>query len=313
MSREQTTRLWWSVCHALVAAYTLWSASGSLAQTALSHLMLFDALGAMLCVAVDVLGNFEVWRRSSVRHPFGLQRAEVLAGFATSVLLVFMGFDLISHNVTHMLEGLGGHEPHYEHEHGPQRVSAGEVDLVSLMAMISTVISAVVLKNHARVGKVMRLAIFDSLPSILSNPSHFLTLTCSALLLVLPLLSIQMFTWMDRALSCTIAVAMCVFGGRLLFMLGPILLMSYASPAVHTVLQDIESDPLVTRIEEARFWQVHYGLCMANLKLRVRGTEDNLARLRERLASLIKNRLGGGYGSGGQRWEVSTQLVVDSD
>ncbi|RYY37195.1 hypothetical protein EON62_01295, partial [archaeon] len=93
-------RSWWSVCHALVAGYTLWSASGSLALTALSHLILYDAFGAMLCVAVDVLGNFEVWRRSSIRHPFGLERAEVLAGFAMSVLLLFMGMDLISHNLT---------------------------------------------------------------------------------------------------------------------------------------------------------------------------------------------------------------------
>ena len=32
---------------------------------------MFDALGASLCVAVDVLSNFEVWGRSSIRHPFG--------------------------------------------------------------------------------------------------------------------------------------------------------------------------------------------------------------------------------------------------
>jgi hypothetical protein len=54
-----------------VAAYTLWNASGSLAMTAVSHLIFFDALGAILCVAVDVLSNFDVWKRSSIRHPFG--------------------------------------------------------------------------------------------------------------------------------------------------------------------------------------------------------------------------------------------------
>ncbi len=89
------------------------------------------------------------------------------------------------------------------------------------------------------------------------------------------------------------------------------LLMSYSGAGVADVMRDIESDPSVTAIEEARFWQVHYGLCMANLQLRVRGTEDGFQKLRERVTSLIKNRLGGGYGSGGQRWEVSTQLNVD--
>ncbi|KAL9024665.1 MAG: hypothetical protein Q9196_006347 [Gyalolechia fulgens] len=308
MSREQNTRFWWSICHMVVAAYTLWSAEGSLALTALSHLILFDALGAMLCVVVDVLGNFEVWKRSSIRHPFGLERAEVLAGFAMSVLLLFMGIDLISHNLEHALESMG-HESHYSHDH--ERVSPGEIDTASLLTIISTLISAFALGNHARIGKAMRFAYMESLPSILANPSHFLTISCSMMLLLLPLLSIQVYLWLDRALSCTIAVSMCFLGFRLVKTLGFMLLMSYAGNGVQDVLRDLETDPSVSGIEEAKFWQVHYGLCMANLKLRVRGTEDGLVKLSERVTSLIKSRLGGGYGSGGQRWEVTTQLNLD--
>ncbi|KAI9796074.1 MAG: Endoplasmic reticulum zinc transporter [Piccolia ochrophora] len=288
--------------------YTLWSAKGSLAMTSLSHLILFDALGATVCVVVDILSNFEVWKRSSIRHPFGLERAEVLAGFAMSVFLVFMGLDLISHNLQHMLEGLG-HEPHYEHHH--ERVSPGSVDMAALLAILATLVSAIGLKNHSRIGKAMRFAAIESLPSILSNPSHFLTLSCSALLLLLPLLSVRMYVWLDRGLSGTIAVSMCVFGVRLVRVLGGMLLMSYSGDGVKAVMRDIEGDPLVSHVDEARFWQVHYGLCMANLKLRVRCGEDGSARLRDKIASLIRNRLGGGYGSGGQRWEVSTQLTIE--
>ncbi|KAI9816746.1 MAG: Endoplasmic reticulum zinc transporter [Pycnora praestabilis] len=308
MSKEQKTRIAWCVCHGVVAAYTLWSAQGSLALTALSHLILFDALGAMLCVVVDVLGNFEVWKRSSIRHPFGLERAEVLAGFAMSVFLLFMGMDLISHNLQHVLEGLG-HEAHHEHHH--QRVSPGSVDLASLLAIVSTLVSAIGLKNHARIGKAMRFAYIESLPSVLSNPSHFLTLSCSALLLLLPLLSVQMYIWLDRALSGTIAISMCILGFRLVKTLGFMLLMSYSGNGVSEVMREIESDPSVSAVDEARFWQVHYGLCMANLKLRVRNGDEGTTRLRERITSLIRNRLGGGYGTGGQRWEVSTQLTVE--
>ncbi|KAI4258551.1 MAG: hypothetical protein LQ352_001186 [Teloschistes flavicans] len=308
MSREQNTRFWWSICHMMVAAFTLWSAEGSLALTALSHLILFDSLGAMLCVVVDVLGNFEVWKRSSIRHPFGLERAEVLAGFAMSVLLLFMGMDLISHNLEHVLESMG-HEAHYAHDH--ERVSPGEIDTASLLTIISTLISAFALGNHARIGKAMRFAYIESLPSILANPSHFLTISCSMMLLLLPLLSIQVYLWLDRALSCTIALSMCVLGFRLVKTLGFMLLMSYSGNGVQDVMRDIETDPSVSGIEEARFWQVHYGLCMANLKLRVRGTEDGLVKLSERVTSLVKNRLGGGYGNGGQRWEVTTQFNLD--
>ena len=308
MTNNQTIRFIWSLIHMAVAAVTLWQSEGSLAMTALSHLILFDSLGALLCVVVDILGNFEVWKVSSIRHPFGLERAEVLAGFAMSVFLLFMGMDLISHNLQHILEGMG-HEPHFAHPH--ERVSLGEIDAAALVAIIATVVSALLLGNHARIGKVMRFAYIENLPSILGNPSHFLTISCSLLLLILPLLSINIYLWMDRALSGTIAISMCILGFRLVKTLGFMLLMSYNGTGVTDVIRDIESDPSVTAIEEAKFWQVHYGLCMANLQLRVRGTEDGLLRLGERVMSLVKNRLGGGYVSGGQRWEVSTQFNLD--
>jgi Co/Zn/Cd efflux system component len=227
-----------------------------------------------------------------------------------SVFLLFMGMDLISHNLQHVLETIG-HEPHHKHQH--QRVSPGEVDLASLLAIISTLVSALGLKNHARIGKAMRFAYISSLPSVLSNPSHFLTLSCSFLLLLLPLLSVEMYVWLDRLLSCTIAISMCTLGFRLVKTLGFMLLMSYSGSGVSEVMREIESDPAVCAVEDARFWQVHYGLCMANLKLRIRapGGDDTATRLRERVTSLIRNKLGGGYGSGGQRWEVSTQMTQE--
>ncbi|KAL6721621.1 cation diffusion zinc membrane transporter Zrg17 [Lecanora helva] len=310
MSREQKIRFYWSIGHMCIAAYILWSSEGSLALTALSHLILFDSLGAMLCVVVDILGNFEVWKRSSIRHPFGLERAEVLAGFAMSVLLLFMGLDLISHNLQHHLENLGDHEAHHAHDH--ERVSAGEVDSAALLAVVATLVSALALKNHARIGKALRFAWIESLPSILANPSHFLTISCSLLLLLLPLLSINIYLWLDRALSLTIALSMCILGFRLVRTLGFMLLMSYDnSQNVNDIMRDIESDPCVTAIEGAKFWQVHYGLCIAGLTLRVRGTEDSLNRLRDKVGSLVRGRLGGGYGAGGTRWEVSVQFDLD--
>ncbi|KAI9837301.1 MAG: hypothetical protein M1819_000375 [Sarea resinae] len=353
MSKEQKSRTAWCFCHTFVAGYTLWSAQGSLAMTSLSHMILFDALGAFLCVVVDVLGNFEVWKRSSIRHPFGLERAEVLASFAMSVFLLFMGMDLISHNLQHLLESLGNHTPHHPHPHA--RVSPGSVDLSSLLAIISTLTSALLLKNHARIGKALRFSTLSSLPSILSNPSHLLTLSTSALMLLLPLLSVDLYLWLDRALSISLATSMCVLGARLVKTLGFMLLMSYSPPSssssssssasttsslstatatttaptpsssimtssatpIARILSEIEADLAVSRVEEAKFWQVHYGLSMANLKLRVRGTEalagDGGSRLRERLCALVRNRLGGGYGAGGGRWEVSVQLAGEID
>ncbi|RMZ89253.1 hypothetical protein DV736_g3512, partial [Chaetothyriales sp. CBS 134916] len=301
MTMDQKVRFYWSVCHMFVAGYTAWKGGHSAAIQALSHLIFYDGLGALLCVLVEVFSNFEVWGRSSLVHPFGLQRMEVIAGFALSILLIFFGFDLISHNAKHTLEGIG-HAPHHPHSHDP--VSSGTVELTAVLAIASTLVSAVALKNHARIGKAMRFAAMKSLPSVLSNPSHFLTLSCSATLLLLPLVSLQTYQRVDKVLSLSIALAMLFLGVHLAMNVGSMLLMSYPSKEVPSVIMDIASDPLVRSVDQAKFWQAHYGLGIANLKLRVEAGDEALVKLRERISSLIRNRLSGGYGSGGQKWEV---------
>ncbi|CAM1508514.1 Fc.00g053620.m01.CDS01 [Cosmosporella sp. VM-42] len=316
MHKDQRTRLYWSLCHLAVATYVFFKSEGSLAMTALSHLVFFDAGSAAVCVVVDVLGNFEVWRRGSIRHPFGLERAEVLAGFAMSIFLLFGGFDLVSHSLKHLLEGLGDHEAHHAHSH--ESVSNASVDLVSAAAIISTLVSAYGLKNHARIARVMRVSYLASLPSVLSNPFHFLTLSFSGLIALLPLLSVALSTWLDRLICAVISFAMFALGMRLAVAQGLMLLMSYGGTSgdlgVSNVLREIETEPSIVSIDDAQFWQVHYGLCMANLKLKVvKGYDEmSLSRLRSRISALIQNRLGEGYGHGGNiRWEVTLQMSTD--
>lgn len=350
MQRDQRARLYWCCCHAAVAVYVFFSAEGSLAMTALSHLVFFDVGSAAVCVTVDVLGNFEVWRRSSIRHPFGLQRAEVLAGFAMSVFLVFGGFDLLSHNLKHVLETVGAHAPHHPHagHAGTTRyVSPGTVDTASLAAVVSTLVSAYGLRNHGRIRRVMRVPLpylTSILPGagILANPFHFLTMCFSFLMLLLPLVSIPYFVWLDRVICAAIAGSMFVLGTRLAIAQGLMLLMSYSGQAdfsssssaaaaaekktdsliggssstVSAVVREIESEPQVARVDEAQFWQVHYGLAMANLKVcLVRGCDDGtLSQLRSRLTRVVQNRLGEGYGRGGNlRWEVTVQMSTDGN
>ncbi|OTB05837.1 hypothetical protein M426DRAFT_319520 [Hypoxylon sp. CI-4A] len=326
MSKDQRRRLYWCICHLVIAVSVFLSAHGSLAMTALSHLVFFDVGSALICVAVDVLGNFEVWKRSSIRHPFGLERAEVLAGFALSIFLIFGGFDLVSHNLKHVLEGKGGHAPHHPDPHdegGEPRVPPGALDMASVLAIVATLVSAYGLRNHARISKVMRVSYLASLPSILSNPFHFLTLSTSALMVILPLLSIPIGMLFDSAICGLVAVSMFALGTRLAIAQGLMLLMSYGGRSgssgpgrskdmgVADVVREIETEPSVEKVDEAQFWQVHYGLCMANLKLSVsKGCDDaSLSRLRTRISNLIQNRLGEGYGKGGSlRWEVSLQV-----
>ena len=280
-------------------------------MAALSHLLFFDALGAFLVVAVDVSRNFEVWNRSSVRTPFGLERAEVMTGLATAIVLLFMGLDLISHALQHGLENTGGHQAH--HAHGHERIGAGDVDFAVAASVAATLISAGVLGNHGRIGRTMRVPFLEWLPRGFRNPSHLMTLSCSALLLLLPLLDLHTYEWIDPTLGLVMALAMFFLGGSLGFTLGRMLLMSYSDPGVKELVCELENDSVVSVVDEAKICQIHYGLCMANFKLRVRDIGQS-EKLRERVTSLVRNRLGGGHeGSKGIRWEVSTEITLDRD
>ena len=311
MTREQTIRWIWCFCHLAVAAFVQAGSHGSLSVTALSHLLLFDALGAFLCVVVDISRNFEVWNRSSISHPFGLERSEVLAGLAMSIILLFMGLDLLSHGLKHALEN-SGHTSHHVHPEGELgHITAGTINLAALAAILSTMVSASMLGNHARIGRAIRFPSF--FPDSVRNPSHLLPVSLSFFLLILPLLGIEMSPLFDAVLGFGYAASMVVLGGRLCYAVGRMLLMSYSGSGIKEVLYDLETDAAVSAVEEAKVWQVHYGLCMANFKLRIRQM-DQADRLRERVSSLVRNRLGGGYGQGsrGVKWEVSTQITLDA-
>lgn len=290
MTREQSLRWLWCLTHLAIAAYTqtlAHNSGGSLALTALSHLLFFDTLGAFLCVAVDVGRNFEVWSRSSIRHPFGLQRAEVIAGLAMAIILLFMGLDITNHGLQHFLENKGDHEPHHVHQHkvpggehgahaaagpgmmvgsesGPLldvsakdllevvRLSTSSVDLAALLAVSSTLISAFMLRNHARIGKSLKLNLPSFVPPVLRNPSHLLTLSCSGLLLLIPFLSGATYTLYDTGLGVAMAIAMITLGGRLCLSLGRMLLMSFPhggkrDPAPHSFLSSVATPATATR------------------------------------------------------------------
>lgn len=239
-----------------------------------------------------------------------------------SILLVFMGFDLISHNARHVLESSGTHVPHTTHTHA--RASAAKIDFICLLTVSATIISALMLGNHGRLARQMRLGIGSSGGGgsglgvlVLGNPSHLFTIGCSGLLVLGPYLIGETYEWFDKGLSTLMALLMCILGVKLVTTLGGMLLMSYSDPVgVAGVIREIEADAEVKEVVEAKFWQVHYGLCMANLKLRVRGSgEDVRRRLRERVGAVIRKRLGGAEGKeeGGLDWEVSTQLITETN
>lgn len=294
MTSEQNRRFAWCFCHLAVAAFVQTSAHGSLSKTTLSHLLFFDALGAFLHVAVDVARNFEVWNRGTLSHPFGLQRSEVLAGLASNIILLFMGLDLISHGLKDTLGEAHIHEHHHE-------VHSHSVNFPAVLGICSTVFSASFLGGESRTRRARQ------------KSSQYLPISLAILLVVTSLFGVPATGAFDFSLSFLYASAMIVLGIRLCYKVGLMLLMSYSGSGVRQIVDDIVADPAVVSVQEANVWQVHYSLCMASFKLKARSA-DQVDRVRDRIASLVKNRLGGGYGEGskGVRWEISSQITIDT-
>jgi divalent metal cation (Fe/Co/Zn/Cd) transporter len=325
-SMTPSQRNGWLFCvfQLAIAACVQFEAHDSMSMTALSHLQFFDALSAVVCTAVGVGRNFEVWTRSSLRNPFGLERVELLTGLAMSIVLLFMGLDLISHGLTHSLENVGGHVAHHvqEHEHAHGSTQPGSFNSAALAAILSTLVSASRLGTHSRIGQAIRPSSSTLLsgwwiPEVLRSPSHVLALACATLLFALPLLNIDISSVADNALAFAIAAVMIFLGGRICYRIGRVLLMSFPTRDKHEmreVVTELWGDGEVASVDEAKIWQVHYGLCMANFKVKVR-TKDAIERVREKIASLVRSRLAGEGGGGGTtvQWEISSMISVDRD
>ncbi|AMD22553.1 HHL217Cp [Eremothecium sinecaudum] len=65
----------------------------------LSHFILYDILGSLAVVFIDLLSYFEVWGTSTIRYPFGLKRIDVLISFGFAISMCFVGLDLVFHVV----------------------------------------------------------------------------------------------------------------------------------------------------------------------------------------------------------------------
>lgn len=332
MSRDQMVRMAWSGVHLFAAALIFTSSSPYTAMAALAHLVLYDALGATLTAAVDILGNFEVWKKSSIHHPFGLQRAEVLAGFALSVALIFMGGDLMSHSVESVVEvfydadhGVHDHSDHaksahgHAHSHGkaqggPSVLSTTDL-ILTLLAIAVTCISAYGLKNHERIGKAMRhngLAQLP-LPSFLSNPSHLMTITSSLAICSYLLFPGSPSEVLDSIVTPLIAMSMCYVGWQLAKSLGGMLIMSF--PGVNRISeieQQVLAENLVKSVSDVSFWQVHHNLCLVSMRIEMNEASSvEEQALKARAAEIAKSILTPDYEDmmDDVRWETTIDIT----
>ncbi|ODV91630.1 hypothetical protein CANCADRAFT_30000 [Tortispora caseinolytica NRRL Y-17796] len=305
-TKDQKLRFLWCLLHSLIALECFWYGTGSLALTTLSHLVFYDAISAFLSTLVDIFGNFEAWKLSSIRHPFGLERIEVLAGIAMSVILAFIGTDVFSHAIQGLIASDDHGHGHSHHSHLTPAITYKAMDASVFAALIATVMSALVLQNHSRIGRAVRFLpvhslekSHDSKPPIpervanmLTNPAHFLTLSCCCAVFLLSALPKSWFSAADKTLALIMCVCMFVSGSVFTIALCRIILMASPDPGkVTSALEQIGKLPEVQSISKLRSWRVNYRLFIVSMSLEVTCDVEEYDALRKRVLDIVEHTI----------------------
>ncbi|KAK7203199.1 cation efflux family-domain-containing protein [Myxozyma melibiosi] len=308
MSHDQKIQLIWCGVHFIIGLQ-LWLISyESTVLMALSHVICYDAFSATVSVLVDVLSNFDVWKTSSVRHPFGLQRTEILAGFASTVGLLFMGIDIGSHLCENFVKNVITES--VPHDHEAEQFFARGSALAIILSLVATVVSSIVFKNHERVGTAVQFTYIRKLPYGLNNPLYLTTILSFLVMLTLPSWASQAyFGKIDAVLSVGIAGVMCFVGWMTALTLGRMLLMGFNPQSHQMIAKKIQAEADVSSIEEIRMWQVHYGLCIINIRLRVRGGTANEAQIRANVNAIVGEVLKANMGAAAQSSNYDAQQI----
>lgn len=280
ISRLQLAKFGWCFVR-FACALILYSCDHGALQSAeaLAHLVAYDAVMDTIVVGVGVLSNFEVWKRSSLRLPFALQRVEILVGFSLAICLVFVGAHMASHTIQELAYLFYG-ESHNHGHHAHQGEDAAASGLSGMMV-------GVILSLLFTVLSLVGAGAFTS-PKLLWDTHAF---TCITALFAVAVLVVGVIgNWLvDFLLMPSMAAAMIYFGWQTSKLLGGMLVMSYGGPdRAAQISSKISQDERVASVPEVSLWQVHHDLWLASIKVVVTG-RANSSGLQPIVRDLVAN------------------------
>lgn len=284
MSRDQFIAVLCSLAYLFAVIPLLIVDSPFNAVPALARLLFHDAVAALICSVVGILSNFDVWNRSSVHLPFGLQRAEVLAGYALSVSSIFMGADILSHLVQDAVQALcvEGLFNIYTHTYTHFHSHHSHTNLYSL-SHTPTLLAAFVTSNS------VNKQIDSTFCNKFKNTSHILSTCFSIAILLYPIIAQPILQLIDTLLTLLISASMCYIGWTLAKSLAGMLVMSYpGEDCTDDIATQVAKLSHVTSVENISIWKVHHSLWLACMKIKMIGSRQDENTVREDAARLVK-------------------------
>ncbi|SSD62195.1 related to Protein ZRG17 [Saccharomycodes ludwigii] len=173
--------------------------------TTLSHFILYDVLGAIVIILVDILQQFEVWNQGTITFPFGLNRLDVILSFAQAITFCYVGLDLFFHILEEVLVELLETKSHHEeidnkipHSHHNENLIVSDKDfpiwysilLVTLILAVSNYLKTFqVAKNKSKTNNplitssyIIYLLFYPLFPSLIID--HISTVLMAFLIFV---------------------------------------------------------------------------------------------------------------------------------
>lgn len=302
-TREQKLKVVWASLHLVYSLFIfLTGFTYSLHSfSTLSHLIFYDAFGCIITVLTDIMNNFDVYTKSSIKFPFGLGRMQVLFGFALSVSLIFVGCDLGSHFVEELVMGFFAEEQH-DHASGHNHHNTGsDLQISVLFYEITVIMTIVVTTVSSRITATMTNT--TSLKSIMmNNPTHIITLIFSTYLALNPLLlNLGADVGINEIVTLTIAVLIIYMGSNVVKYLGYIVLLSFPNvdtkkekffSEIETNIESLDAFRSTYSIENMVISKVHMGLVVVIINIKMAGgSDDEETMLRNQIDKVIREAL----------------------
>lgn len=291
ITKEQSWKLGYAAFRVALAIMVYTSGnSGVHSKSILAHMFAYNAVVTMAVACMNVLSNFDVWTRSSLRLPFALQRTEVLLGFELAVTLVFVGGDVISHTIQELAELF-----YQEQLSGHGHLHEGHTNSVSNLSQ-----TCVLMGLFLDVLQLYR----GGLENLWTNNRMLIVTVVSTILVLL-------VPWtgggLDVLLTPAMGLAMVLLGWSAAKLFGSMLVMSYGGPDhSKSIAKRVYEDSSVKSVSDISLWQVHHDLWLASMRIAIDGTSADERRVRELAVWSIKSDM---EVLDGIRWDTTIEIV----
>lgn len=307
-TRSQKHKLAWCTFHLAVCAVLFlvgFYCSVHSFQT-LSHLVFYDSLTNLSVVCVDIMSNFDVWNKSSIKYPFGLGRLQVLFGFALSISLIFVGCDLISHFIEEFMISLfesndagNDHAAHQHSGHNQHSAPGTHTDLgvlcYELLLLLALAITSISSQINAKSKSIIVQHRLQSI--IMNNPTNLITLVFTSYLMGSPLMS-SLHADFSEVSTLLISVLICYIGWKIVKFLSFIILLSYPESSPNTIARIQHQIVSLTVfkpdyvIKNLTISQIHLKLTIVFLSITmIGGSDDDELNMRYEIMEILKANL----------------------